>query len=55
MLESNKKRTKVLLEETDILLGEHFQAFESHTPDQIPPNRAKKRYKADEIDVFLAP
>ena len=55
MSESVKQGARGLFESTDIFLGEHFQTFESHTPDQIPPNRAKKRYKADETDVFLAP
>ena len=40
-------------EGSDIGLGEHFQTFESHTPDQAPPISAKKRYKADKADGFL--
>ena len=36
MLESNKKRTKVLFEETDILLGPGDRAFEPHYSDQNP-------------------
>lgn len=55
MPESAKECETGLSEGSDIGLGEHFQTFESHTPDQTPPNRAKKRYKADETDVFLAP
>ena len=51
MSESVKQGARGLFESTDIFLGEHFQTFESHTPDQIPPNRAKKRYKADETDI----
>lgn len=55
MPESAKEGATGLPEGSDIGLGEHFQTFESHTQDQTPPNRAKKRYKADETDVFLAP
>ena len=53
--ESVKDGARGLAEGSDIGLGEHFQTFGSHTPNQTPPNRAKKRYKADETDVFLAP
>lgn len=55
MPESAKEGARGLPEGSDIGLGEYFQTFESHTPDQTPPNRAKKRYKSDETDVFLAP
>ncbi len=34
MLESNKKCTKVLFEDTDILLGSRDRAFESPHSDQ---------------------
>ena len=53
MPESAKDGARGLAEGLDIGLGEHFQTFESHTPDQTLPNRAKKRYKADKTDVFL--
>ena len=36
MLESNKKRRKVLFDETDILLGPGDRAFEPHYSDQNP-------------------
>ena len=55
MPESAKEGARGLAEGLDTGLGEHFQTFESHTPDQTPPDRAKKRYKADETDVFLVP
>lgn len=54
MLDSAKEGARGSAEGSDIGLGEHFQAFESHTPDQTQPSRAKKRYKADETDVFLS-
>mgnify|MGYP005887818981 CR=1 FL=1 len=53
VLESAKEGVTGLSEGSDIGLGEHFQTFESHTPDQTPPSRAKKRYKADKTDGFL--
>ena len=55
MLESNKKHTEVLFEETDILLGQHSQTFESHIPDQTPLNGVKKVYKTAESNDFSSP
>ena len=46
MPESAQAGARGLAEVLDTGLGEHFQTFESHTPDQTPPNRPKKRYKA---------
>ena len=51
--ESAKEGWEGLSEGSDIGLGKHFQTFESHTPDQTPPTRSKKRYKADKTDGFL--
>ena len=53
--ESVKECARGLSEGSDIGLGQHFQIFESHTPDQTPLNRVKKRYKAAESSDFSSP
>ena len=53
MPESAKEGWEGLSEGSDIGLGKHFQTFESHTPDQTPPNRAKKCYKLVERWLLL--
>ena len=55
MPESAKEGWEGLSEGSDIGLGKHFQTFESHTPDQTPPNRAKKRYELVESWFFAPP
>ena len=55
MPESAKEGATGLHEGSDIGLGQHSQIFESLTPDQTPPNRVKKRYKAAESIVFSLP
>ena len=55
MPESAKEGVTGLPEGSDIGLGEYFQTFESHTPDQTPPNRAKKRYELVESWFFAPP
>ena len=55
MPESAKEGDTGLPESSDIGLGEHFQTFESLTPDQMALNRVKKRYKAAEGSDFSSP
>ncbi len=40
--ERAKESDRVPFESSDTRLGPHSQTFESHTPDQILPNRVKE-------------
>lgn len=53
--ESAEEGTTGLPEGSDIGLGQHFQTFESHIPDQTPLNEGKKGYKAAESSIFSSP